>query len=99
KFPRPFLSVARFAACDLGLQSNMSIGPERFRRGLRTNARRPLRVFEVSILVRRQEVPAEMPEMTPGLQNHSTLKRLAFCRDHQAIVLSICARVRFTPMQ
>ena len=63
------------------------------------HARRPLRVFEISILVGEYQVPAEMPEMAPGLQNHTTLKRLAFRCDHQTVIFAPCAGVRFTPVK
>ena len=37
--------------------------------------------------------------MTPTLQNHPVIKRLAFCRRHQTIVLSVRAGVRFAPVK
>ena len=62
-------------------------------------ARRPLRVFEISILVGEDQVPAEMPEMAPGLQDHTAIKRLPSRGHHQTIVLAVCVGVRFAPVK
>src|SRR5438128_12160678 len=38
-------------------------------------------------------------KMTPTIEDHPAIKRLAFRGDHQTIVLTPCARVRFTPVK
>ena len=40
-----------------------------------------------------------MPKVTPALENHSSLKRLSFRRNHQTIVLAPCAPVRVAPVK
>src|SRR5437870_9279546 len=40
-----------------------------------------------------------MSKMTPTIEDHPAIKRLAFRGDHQTIVLTPCARVRFTPVK
>ncbi len=37
--------------------------------------------------------------MSPGIDNHSVIKRLSLGRDHQTIVLAPCAGVRFAPVK
>ena len=37
--------------------------------------------------------------MTPALENHSAIERLSFRRDDDAVVLAVCAGVRFAPVK
>ena len=37
--------------------------------------------------------------MTPGVQNHSAIKRVSLRRNHQTVVLAPCAGVRFAPVK
>jgi len=94
------LSIACFAARrDSRLESNTTIRQRRFRRRLGTNELGPFRVLVITVLVRGNEIPSEMSEMAPALENHPALKRLSFCGDNEAIVLAVGAGVRFAPVK
>src|SRR6266516_1465927 len=99
KFPLS-LPVTSFAfASDFRLQSNVTIGPQRFRGYSSANELRVLSVFEVPIFIGVHQVPMEISKMTPGVQNHSAIKRVCLRRNHQTVVLAPCAGVRFAPVK
>ncbi len=77
----------------------MMISSRAFRCCLRTDALRPFSVFEVSIFIGEDKVPTKLSKMTPTIEDHPAIKRLAFRRDHHTIVLSPGAGVRFTPVK
>jgi hypothetical protein len=84
---------------DSPLQGDMTIGSQTLRRCSGTNELRVLGIFEVPIFIGEDQIPTELSEMTPGIDNHSAIKRLSLCRDHQTIVLAPCAGVRFAPVK
>src|SRR5262245_28266680 len=91
--PRRML-ISRFCVwCDSRLQTNTMIGGGRFRPCACANLFGPFGVLVVWVLIRRDQIPPEMSEMTPALKNHPVLKRLSFCSNHQAIILLPCVPV------
>ena len=75
------------------------IGRGHFRGGAGADLLRPFGVLVVWVLIRRDQVPTEMSKMTPALKNHSTLERLSFRRNDQAIVLAPRVPVSVAPVK
>src|SRR5947208_10446280 len=97
--PMPLFSDSR-------LERNMVIGMSCgrccagcFRRCACTHLFCPFRILVVWILIRRNQVPTEMSEMTPAFENHPALKWLSFRGNDQAIVLPPCFPVRVSPVK
>src|SRR5262249_8029149 len=85
--------------CNSRLKSNPMSGPGRLRCGAGSYHLLVLRVFVIPVLIRADQVPAEMSEMTPAVEDHPAVKRLSLRSHDQAIVLHPRAGARFSPVK